>query len=212
MLPVAMRRLPLLFLLAALSALNVAPQSGRRITTPASTTPPAPVQPPLNPEPEIKTAGPPPLTNLLFLPESVWERPIKALDNQNFKLADFHGKIVVINLWASWCGPCRREVPEYEKVRKAYTNGDVVFIGLTMEDPRYENERVQKFVREVGFGFRLGWADRELARNLTNGKRSIPQTLVIDQEGRIVAHWDGYAPGRSGDRLNQAIKQALIHE
>jgi thiol-disulfide isomerase/thioredoxin len=207
-----MRRLPLLFLLAVLSALNVAPQSGRRITTPVSTTPPAPIQPPLNPEPEIKTTAPPPLTNLLFLPESVWERPIKAFDNQNFKLADFHGKVVVINLWASWCGPCRREVPEYEKVRKAYTNGDVVFIGLTMEDPRYENERVQKFVREVGFGFRLGWADRELARNLTNGKRSIPQTLVIDQDGRIVSHWDGYAPGRSGDRLNQTIKQALIRE
>lgn len=206
-----MRRIPLLFLLAALSALNVAPQSGRRISTPASTTPAAPVQPPLNPEPEIKT-GPPPLTNLLFLPESVWERPIKALNNQNFKLADFHGKVVVINLWASWCGPCRREVPEYEKVRKAYTNGDVAFVGLTMEDPRYENERVQRFVREVGFGFRLGWADRELARNLTQGKRSIPQTLVIDQEGRIVSHWDGYAPGRSGERLNQTIKQALIRE
>ena len=207
-----MRRIPLLFLLAALSALNVAPQSGRRISTPASTTPAAPVQPPLNPEPEIKTTAPPPLTSLLFLPESIWERPIKALDNQNFKLADFHGKVVVINLWASWCGPCRREVPEYEKVRKTYTNGDVVFIGLTSEDPRYENERVQRFVREVNFGFRLGWADRELMRNLTNGKRSIPQTLVIDQEGRIVGHWDGYSPGHSGDRLNQTIKQALIPE
>jgi thiol-disulfide isomerase/thioredoxin len=207
-----MRRIPLLFLLAVLSALNVAPQSGRRIATPASTTPAAPVQPPLTPEPEIKTTAPPPLTSLLFLPESVWERSIKAFDNQNFKLGDFHGKVVVINLWASWCGPCRREVPEYEKVRKAYTNGDVVFIGLTVEDPRYENEKVQRFVREVGFGFRLGWADRELARNLTNGRRTIPQTLIIDQEGRIVGHWDGYAPGHSGQRLNETIKQALIHE
>jgi thiol-disulfide isomerase/thioredoxin len=207
-----MRRIPLLFLLAVLSALNVAPQSGRRIATPASTTPAAPVQPPLTPEPEIKTTAPPPLTSLLFLPESVWERSIKAFDNQNFKLGDFHGKVVVINLWASWCGPCRREVPEYEKVRKAYTNGDVVFIGLTVEDPRYENEKVQRFVREVGFGFRLGWADRELVRNLTNGRRTIPQTLIIDQEGRIVGHWDGYAPGHSGQRLNETIKQALIHE
>ena len=206
-----MRRIPLLFLLATLCAWNVAAQSGRRITTPASATPPAPVQPPLNPEPEIKTSAPPPLTSLLFLPESVWERPIKALDNGNFKLGDFHGKVVVINLWASWCGPCRREVPEYEKVRKSYTNGDVVFIGLTMEDPR-ENARVQRFVREVGFGFRLGWADRELGLNLMNGKRSIPQTLVIDQDGRIVSHWDGYAPGRSGDRLDQTIKQTLIRE
>jgi len=207
-----MRRLPLLFLLVALSTFNVAPQSGRRITTPASATPPAPVQPPLNPEPEIKTAAPTPLTSLMFLQESTWERQIKAFDDKNFRLADFHGKVVVINIWASWCGPCRREVPEYEKVRKTYTNGDVVFIGLTTEDPRYESARVQKFVREVGFGFRLGWADRELAIALTDGKRSIPQTLVIDHEGRIVSHWDGYMPGRSGDHLDQTIKQALTRE
>ena len=148
----------------------------------------------------------------MFLPESTWERQIKALDDKNFRLADFHGKVVVINIWASWCGPCRREIPEYERVRKTYTKGDVVFIGLTMEDPRYESARVQKFVREVGFGFRLGYADRELTIALTNGKRSIPQTLVIDQEGRIVSHWDGYAPNRSGDRLDQTIKQALRSE
>jgi len=208
-----MRRLPLLFLLAALSAFNVATQSGRRIATPASTTPPAPVQPPLSPGPEIKTNDPAPLTTLMFLPESTWERQIKAFDDKNFRLADFHGKVVVINIWASWCGPCRREVPEYEKVRKSYAKGDVVFIGLTTEDPRYESARAQRFVREVGFGFRLGYADRELGLALMSGKHSIPQTLVIDQEGRIVGHWEGYMPGgRSGDRLDQTIKQALTRE
>ena len=149
----------------------------------------------------------------MFLPESTWERRIKGFDDKNFRLADFHGKVVVINIWASWCGPCRREVPEYEKVRKTYLNGDVVFIGLTTEDPRYESARVQRFVREVGFGFRLGWADRELGLELMSGKRSIPQTLVIDQEGRIVGHWEGYMPGgRSGDQLDHTIKQALTRE
>src|SRR5689334_24615822 len=164
-----MRRVLLIFILAILAAVNVAAQSGRRISTPASATPPAPVQPPLNPEPEIKT-GPTPLTNLMFLPESAWERQIKALDDKNFRLADFHGKVVVINIWASWCGPCRREVPEYEKVRKTYTNGDVVFIGLTMEHPDSDNDRVLRFVREVSVRFRLGWIDGELMRTLTNGK------------------------------------------
>jgi thiol-disulfide isomerase/thioredoxin len=206
-----MRRLPLLFLLATLSATNVASQSGRRVTTRASATPPAPVQPPLNPEPEIKT-GPAPLTNLMFLPESAWEQQIKAFDNKNFRLADFHGKVVVINLWASWCGPCRREVPEYEKVRKAYTTGDVVFIGLTAEHPDSDNARVQRFVREVNFGFRLGWIDGELMRTLTIGRGTIPQTLVLDQEGRIISHWEGYTPGHSGDRLKLTVEQALKRE
>lgn len=201
-----MRRIPLLFLLAAVAAIDVAAQSGRRITTPVATSPAAPIQPPVNPEPEIKT-GPPPLTKMLSLPESVWERRIRALDNNNFRLADFQGKVLVINLWASWCGPCRREVPEYERVRKAYADQDVVFIGLTPEDPR-ELERVRNFVRDLGFGFRVGWADRELARTLMNGQNGVPQTLVIDSEGRNVSHWTGYVPGR----LKQTLEQALARE
>lgn len=148
----------------------------------------------------------------MILPESVRDRPIKAIANDNFRLADFNGQVVVINIWASWCGPCRREIPEYERVRKEYAGRDVVFVGLTTEDPRYEGERVQRFLRDVSFGFRLGWADRELARTLTNGVRSIPQTLVIDPEGRIVSHWDGYAANWSGKRLKQAIDQALTRE
>jgi thiol-disulfide isomerase/thioredoxin len=206
-----MRRIPLLFLLAAFSAINVTPQSGRRITTPASTAPPAPVQPPLTPEPEVRS-GPRPLTELMFLPESVRERSIKAIGSDNFRLRDFKGKVVVVNLWASWCGPCRREIPEYERVRKEYAGRDVVFIGLTTEDPRYEGDRVERFLRDVNFGFRLGFADGVMARTLTNGKRSIPQTLVIDPEGRIISHWDGYAAGWSGKRLKQAIDQALTRE
>jgi len=206
-----MRRIPLLFLLAALTAINVIPQSGRRITQPASPPPTAPIQPPLNPQPEVRSA-PRPLTALMTLPESLRERPIKAIGADNFRLADFEGKVLVINLWASWCGPCRREIPEYERVRKEFAGKDVVFIGLTTEDPRYEGERVQRFLRDVSFGFRLGWADNEMARTLTNGRRSIPQTLVVNPEGRIISHWDGYAVGWSGKRLTQAIEQALTRE
>lgn len=206
-----MRRIPLLFLLAALAAINVTPQSGRRVTTPASTTPAAPVQPPLRSDPEVRSA-PRPLTELMSLPESVRDRTIKAIGADNFRLSDFDGKVIVINLWATWCGPCRREIPEYERVRKEYSKRDVEFIGLTTEDPRYEGEKVERFLRDVSFGFRLGWADGVMARTLTNGQRSIPQTLVINPEGRIISHWDGYAAGWSGKRLREAIEQALGRE
>lgn len=201
-----MRKLFLLLILAGASALSAAPQSGRRITTPTPTHT-APIQPPANPEPEPRSAIAYPL--LLFLPESLRERQIKALDGGSFRFADFEGKILVINLWASWCGPCRREVPEYEKVRKAYAGRDVEFIGLTTEDPRVAADGVNRFVRDFNFGFRLGWADREIARTLMDGNTAIPQTLVIDANGRVVDHWRGYAPGRSGDKLRETIDQAF---
>jgi thiol-disulfide isomerase/thioredoxin len=195
----------LLLLLIAAAALNAASQSGRKITPRPMQTPP--VQLPVNAEPEPRPAIAP--SALLFLPERLRERQINALNSGSFRFADFQGKVIVVNLWASWCGPCRREIPEYEKVRKAYRGRDVEFIGLTTEDPRTSSDRVNRFLRDVSFGFRLGWADRETAHTLMNGRGAIPQTLVIDADGRIVDHWFGYSPGSSGEKLKQSIEQAL---
>jgi len=93
-------------------------------------------------------------------------------------------------------------------VRKAFAGRDIEFIGLTTEGPRFI-ERVNRFVSQTSFGFRLGWADREMARILMNGSGMIPQTLVINGGGRVVNHWNGYSPARSGQRLRQAIESAL---
>jgi len=197
----------LLILLVLSASLSASAQSGRKRPL-GSTAPPAPIQAPLNPEPEVKPkeelSGP-----LLNVPESFREREIKGLDDTTFKLADFQGKVIVINIWASWCGPCRREVPEYEKVRKAYVSKNVEFIGLTAEDPRTAKAKVNKFVRDVNFTFLIGWIDRETARFLMDGRGAIPQTIVLDSEGRIVNHWSGYTSGQSGNRLRQAIDGAL---
>lgn len=203
-----MKHLPLVVLVALALSITVSSQSGRRVATPRSA-PAAPIQAPVNPEPEIKAPEPRMRGELMYIPESVLDREIKALDNSTFRLADLHGKVMVINIWASWCGPCRREVPDYEKVRKAYVDQGVEFIALTTEDPKRASDSVIKFVRAVDFKFRIGWADRELAHVLMNGKDAIPQTLVIDANGGVIKHWTGYAAGRSGDRLRDAIDQAL---
>jgi len=204
-----MRKLNLLLILifAIVFTMTVKPQSGRRIATPA-TAPIAPIQPPVNAEPELKPSTSEIRPELPMLTERLREREIKSLDNSTFHLSDFIGKVVVINIWASWCGPCRREVPEYEKVRKEYSSRGVEFIGLTTEDPKTAAAQVNKFVRDLNFGFRLGWVDRELARTLMNGETAIPQTLVINAEGRVIKHWTGYSAGRSGDRLRDTIELA----
>jgi thiol-disulfide isomerase/thioredoxin len=143
------------------------------------------------------------------VPEYILTRQLQSLDKGSFSLGDFPGKVVVMNLWASWCGPCRMEIPEYEKVRKEYAGRAVEFIALTTEDPRTSTDRVNRFVHEVKFGFRLGWADRETARTLMNGRSAIPQTLVIASDGRVVSHWTGYSRAQGGDRLRQTIERAL---
>lgn len=207
-----MRKISLILLVTAFAA-NAAAQSGRRIATP----PPTPVEPPVQEQSAPETESAPDnrmaaLAELTTLPESVRKRQLKSLDKGSFSLADFGGKIIVVNLWASWCGPCRREVPEYEEVRKAYMSRGVEFIGLTVEDPRTAAARVKQFVHDFNFGFRLAWADRDTAITLSNGRGVIPQTLVIAADGRILNHWRGYSSGHSGDRLRQALDRALSGE
>jgi thiol-disulfide isomerase/thioredoxin len=198
-----------LLILVAMFATSVAAQSGRRITKPPPTQPEPQVQAPTESQPEVTPTGRlASLAELNALPESILKRQIKSLDKGSFRLADFAGSILVVNLWATWCGPCRMEVPEYEQVRKEYAGRGIEFIGLTAEDPREAADRVKQFVRDFNFGFRLGWADRETALTLMNGRNTIPQTLVIAPDGHIVSHWRGYSRGNSGERLRQAIERA----
>ncbi len=202
-----MRKTFLLILLVAMFAAGAAAQSGRRGMMPPPPPPPEKLSaPPIVLPAERTTLAPAELT---VLPESILTRQIKALDNGSFSLADFGGKIVVVNLWASWCGPCRREVPEYEKVRKEFAGRGVEFVGLTTEDPRKSSDRVKQFARDFKFGFRLGWADRETAVALMNGRNAIPQTLVIAPDGRVISHWRGYSPRQGGSQLRATLERAL---
>jgi thiol-disulfide isomerase/thioredoxin len=206
-----MRKTSLLLILAVALAANAAAQSGRRGITPPPL-PPTPtltepaIQPPLASQPERAPAS---RSELGAVPEGVFKRQLKSLDKGSFRLADFGDKVVVVNLWASWCGPCRMEVPEYEKVRKEYAGRAVEFIGLTTEDPRTSSDRVKQFVRDFNFGFRLGWADRETALTLMNGRNTIPQTLVIAPDGYIVGQWRGYSRDGSRNHLRETIEHAL---
>ena len=202
-----MRTLNIALLIVVLIAVNVTAQSGRRVKNPPPPPPsPPPAEESLRTEPEEVPLGP---VGTGALPEGLRNHKLQAIDDSTFRLADFTGKVIVINVWATWCGPCRREVPDYEKVRKEYTGRDVEFIALTTEDPIAARDKVQKFARDFHFGFRIGWADRETAHVLMNGRNGIPQTLVLGTDGHVLTRWVGYSAQHSSDRLRAAINQGL---
>src|SRR5437016_3848003 len=196
--------LPLIFI-GVLVAADAVAQSGRRIKNPPPPPPPAPAEESLTAAPEGTLS---PIVGGT-LPDGLLKHELTSIDNSRFRLADFSGKVIVVNIWATWCGPCRREIPDYEKVRKEYAGRAVEFIALTTEDPVTAASRVQKFARDFHFGFLVGWADPLTARTLMSGKNAIPQTLVIAPDGHIVSHWRGYTRGQSRDRLRETIEHAL---
>jgi thiol-disulfide isomerase/thioredoxin len=137
------------------------------------------------------------------------KRELRSLEKGSFRLADFGGKVLVVNLWATWCGPCRREIPDFEEVRRDYSGRGVEFVGLTTENPRTDEGRVREFLRDVKFGFRLGWADRETAMGLMQGRNTIPQTYVLAPDGRVLLHMRGYGSERGVSMLRDAIDRGL---
>ena len=199
-----MRR-TLLALSLACAAFAAAPaQSGRRPVAPPAAEPAA--SPGVHPPERYSPAATPEYEKL---PEELLKRELKSIEKGSFRLSDFGGKVLVVNLWASWCGPCRGEIPDFEEVRRGYSGRAVEFVGLTTEDPRTDSARVKQFLSDVKFGFRLGWADRETALALMKGRRVIPQTFVITPDGHVVLHLRGYGRERGVSMLRDAIDLAL---
>src|SRR6266571_9323767 len=157
------------------------------------------------PAPAPVTAVPPALTDL---PPEVSVVPLKDVKGGSFKLADFFGKVAVINLWATWCGPCRREIPELVKLNKEFHSRGVEMIGLSTENPEASAEKVRKFIQDFQIDYRIGWAPAEVGAPLMQGHDAIPQIFVISRDGRILQRFIGYSAAYS-TQLKQVLEDAL---
>lgn len=128
-------------------------------------------------------------------PEAVRNAEVELIDGGTFKLADQKGKVILINLWATWCGPCRNEMPELVKLQEKYRDRGFEVIGLDV-DPE-PIDLIKPFAEKMKINYKLGWANEELVRaffDITQ-RNGIPQSFLINREGELTGVFFGGGGG-----------------
>ena len=115
--------------------------------------------------------------------DTAFDFELKMIDGETFKLSDHLGKVVFLNIWATWCGPCVSEMPDIEKLANAYPD-DLVVLGVSCDD---SEKTVQSFVEEMGYTYNFAWDGNYLVSGLLYPSYGIPNSIFISPEGVITS-------------------------
>ncbi|MHB2150486.1 TlpA family protein disulfide reductase [Calditrichota bacterium LG25] len=125
------------------------------------------------------------------------EAPAFTLNDLNGKevsLSDFKGKVVFVNFWATWCPPCRKEIPAFIELIDQYGDDGFVILGVAVDPREFQNvDKVKPFAKEMGINYPVVY-DTKGVSQLYGGIRSIPTTFVINREGKVVGRIVGSRP------------------
>ncbi|PFH27233.1 MULTISPECIES: TlpA family protein disulfide reductase [Burkholderia] len=116
--------------------------------------------------------------------DQLWAASLTGVDGKPASLASFKGQKVVVNFWASWCGPCVEEMPELVALSHQYKQKGIRFIGIGVDS----DQNVKNFLQKVKVDYPVfvsGYAGADLARNFGNTAGALPFTVVIDETGKI---------------------------
>lgn len=121
-------------------------------------------------------------------------------------LADLKGQVVLINFWASWCGPCRQEMPILDQLYKSYQAAGFTLIGVNVEPNASDAE---KFLKDTPVSFPILFDPQSMVSKLYEVS-GMPSTIIVGRDGKIAYVHHGYKPGDEGEYLNQI--RALTQE
>lgn len=120
------------------------------------------------------------------LASAVAQADMKNLDGSTSKVADRKGKVLLLNMWATWCGPCRGEMPELVKMQDEHRDKGFEIIGLNTDDGDTK-EMIEEFAAEMKLNYTLVWADTAMQNGLLkiSNFNGIPQSFVVDRDGNL---------------------------
>jgi thiol-disulfide isomerase/thioredoxin len=146
------------------------------------------------------TGGHLPLSNIATVAPDF---TLESLDGKTVKLSDLRGKAVLLNFWATWCGPCKIEMPWFVELQKQYADQGFQIIGVAMDDSSKED--IAKFAKEMGVNYPV-LIGKEAVGEAYGGVPALPETFFIARDGKIIDRIIGLK-GRA--EIEDSIKKAL---
>ena len=131
---------------------------------------------------------------------------LKSASGENLRLSEYRGDVVMINFWATWCGPCRQEMPLLDELYVRYQRVGFNLLGVNIDD---NTGRAMKMIDELGVTFPVLFDSRKEVSKLYDVE-SMPVTILIDREGRIRHVHHGYKAGYEDKYLDQI--RSLLRE
>lgn len=124
-------------------------------------------------------------------------------DTKQLSLNEFKGKGVVLNFWATWCGPCREEMPLFEETWSKYNDENVVFLGINVMD---DKSNAQDFIESIGVTYpNLYDPEGDVSRKYN--VVALPATFFIDKDGNMVAkNYGSFIGSRGKEALNSSVE------
>jgi len=149
-----------------------------------------------------------------------FEFDIPAIDGGRITQKDFKGKLLIVDVWGTWCGPCRQIIPHLVQLYARFKSRGMEVVGISAEPGTdYETavRRVREFAGEMGINYRLGMLNEEVYSEIQKvmhyeGEHfTVPTTLVLDREGTIIARYPGYFFGQEKE-IAELVSQRLGKE
>ncbi|MFC4257959.1 TlpA family protein disulfide reductase [Marinobacter lacisalsi] len=131
---------------------------------------------------------------------------LKSRDGDNLRLEDLRGEVIMLNFWASWCGPCRQEMPHMDAIEKEFRDYGFRVLAVNVDQHREDAER---FLDAVPVDFAILW-DHDSTVSERYDVQAMPTTVMIDRDGKARYVHHGYQPGYEDDYRDQI--RELIRE